>query len=222
MKAVTTPIPLATRDIPVVDIWTLGKLGWFVWKRQSLAADLFDFIHGERYWLEVAEPCVLKWNGKEWPLPDRENILTWLDEPEFIPGRFLTEEILRWALGVLKRIGLDRLLSVHDVRRIEILTLEQMIAKTGFAYYGTVWQAERAILLRDEPFFPASALVSALAHEAEHLGQLDAGLFDGFSRNEWQAYTISQLVHLFMGDGINVFKDNIYLTAKEIAMKEWL
>ena len=218
----TTPIKLAVQLIPVVDIWARIDKKWLLFKYHSIVSDLYDFEHGQEYVIEVSEPCILKWNKQEWQLYPGENAIVWKDKPEYVTtgAVILNADWASWADMTLKRLGLDRLLSVAGIWRIEALSPEAFATKYPFAT-GAAYEAEGVITLKDFTWMPGSATIATLVHEAWHRMQTKLAIFDGWNKNEWQAYAMSQLLHSFYGEDLNVFNSSAYPTASSMVAKPW-
>ena len=216
----TTPIKLAVYGIPVVDIWARVEKKWLMFKYHCIVSDLYDFVDGQQYVIEVSEPCILKWNKHEWPLKAGENTIIWQDKPEYITAQILNLEWASWVDFTLERLGLDRLLSVAGIWKIEVLSPEAFAAKYPFAT-GSGDEAEGVITFKDFPWIPASATIAAVVHEAWHRMQIKFGIFNGQNKNEWQAYAMTALLHLMYGEDLNVFNTSAYPSVPAMVASPW-
>ena len=218
----TTPIKLVVKNISIVDIWHKKEKRWFLFKYHSIVSDLWDFEDGETYIIEVSEPCIMRWNGREWPLTVGENTILWDDKIKFScpDNAILNKEVWRWVEESYKRLGLDRLLSLAGITEVNVLSPEEFANKFPYAT-GSGYSANGIMWFKDFPWMPATAFLTAIGHEAWHEIQSKMGFFDGQNKNEWQAYAISQLIHLCYGDDLNVFKSNVYRPAVDLSNKDW-
>lgn len=148
---------------------------------------------------------------------------TWPYEIAFIPGELATQAYWDYAKQRLEQLGLLKLLYAFNVRKVRVVKQLPPPLTRGM----TISQADRAILVMDQLWMPASSFVASLLHEGSHLYQLDHGYFGTYPKNEWQAYTLTLVYHLLAGDGIEVFHqmnpnaEPVYRVALALARQTW-
>ncbi|MBU2118754.1 MAG: hypothetical protein KJ954_14295 [Alphaproteobacteria bacterium] len=154
---------------------------------------------------------------------DGWNLITWRPWVMFEGGTYLIQAHWDWAVSILERTGMDRLLGTCDVRLVKVLSKQGMINLVGQPLRGTFFQAWRALLFLDTiPDPPNTVFAEMIAHEARHMGLRDRGIWDGEKRNELMAYDVSDLVHEFAGDGLDVFNNPAYPVSYDLARTDWV
>lgn len=196
------------RTTPIRRIWDIA--GRDVWDRDAPEAinTLKELESGKSYWFLSDKPYTFElfvihegWSRVQW----------W--EIAFIGGRWVTTKDWEWIKEKLVRTELYPLLKYWNVQRIEV---RENISWAGPDALATIWQADRAILLKDMPWFPPLALPATILHEGVHLWQADNNL----AINELQAYSVTQLFHWLNGDALrNIFDGVVYLGAKGLLTK---
>lgn len=210
-------------------------------KAEPDTSPLKALIPGETYWLIADAECSVGeganlvylqtyvWQKVTWPWPAP----TRCNQVKITPGQKFTEAGLRdIGLNIIEQLGLAPIFNRAKLNEIRILD-EAGFASWGYNPRGVggILQADRVLLLRDEPsqWLPEGVLAATILHECWHLIVLDivgdpSGWCEGINKNELMAYTVSQIVHWLKGEEVDVFKDapgSLYPAAVKLLKLPW-